>query len=593
MRKCFAATLLFLSVLAAVTYPWIFNLGRYISGFHSSDEPFGTIWRLWDLNCAFRQGAYGLTDSIAYPYGADFYSHGMTAYLNNAVSLFLSLFFTPVTAYNLLIILSFALTFLFTFILVSHISKNTLAAFFSGIAFSLSPQHFARAWQHPGIAHFEWLPLAIYSAILLREKGGVKPVILFVISLIFVLSFDFTIAYLGMFSVLLFIFYSLSTGFLKKKQGLLPVKKNLELAAKYFFALAAAFLLLFPQIYGMISAYARSAGKSHPSAFNLFHRPFEDLFVQSAKPLGYLLPPSTHPFFGGFSGQFIGCPLYGISLTEHVLFLGWVVLFLSVFAWRRLKKNSAGEIAPEEKFYLKFFLLLAIGSWVFSQPPWWQLGPVKLYMPSFFLYKVLPMFRAYCRFGIVTMLGVCVLAGFGLKFLLANKKANPAFVVFFLLCCALLFEFWNYPPYKVIDVSRAPQVYQWLKDQPAQIIAEYPMDIDTPNELYKFYQLTHKKKIVNGAIPGSLGNEFGRSIVKLSAPQTAEKLRKINVKYALVHRDGYLSTELLEDRNELQGIAKNKNLRLIKSFQGADCPDPAIMCVEKSGPVDVYEITVE
>ena len=41
-------------------------------------------------------------------------------------------------------------------------------------------------------------------------------------------------------------------------------------------------------------------------------------------------------------------------------------------------------------------------------------------MPSFFMYKILPMFRAYCRFGIVVELAVAVLAGFGLKFFLRD-----------------------------------------------------------------------------------------------------------------------------------------------------------------------------
>jgi hypothetical protein len=202
------------------------------------------------------------------------------------------------------------------------------------------------------------------------------------------------------------------------------------------------------------------------------------------------------------------------------------------------------------------------------------------------------MFRAYCRFGIVLMLAVAVLAGFGFKFFLERfKSRNTKFAVTALFCGLVLFEFWNWPPYKVIDLSKVPAVYYWLKEQPKDVvIAEYPLDYDSPNELYKFFQTVHERKIINGTIPGTYANKVAQEIRRLSAPRTASILKWMGVKYAVVHKDDYLKTDLIEDKEDMEGIRRNPGLKFVKSLPPQECPDPKLMCVQKTGQIDVYEI---
>lgn len=208
------------------------------------------------------------------------------------------------------------------------------------------------------------------------------------------------------------------------------------------------------------------------------------------------------------------------------------------------------------------------------------------------MYKVLPMYRAYCRFGIVVMLAVAVLAGFGLKFVLErfkNRKTKIAIAALF--CGLVLFEFWNWPPYKVIDVSKVPAVYYWLKGQQGDsVIAEYPLDAKSPNEMYKFFQTTHEKKIINGTIPGTYANKVAQSIIKVSNLDTAKALKWMDVKYVVVHKEDYLKTDRIEDKEELEKIPKNPGLKLVSSFPPQECPDKDIICVQKTGQIDVYEV---
>jgi len=111
--------------------------------------------------------------------------------------------------------------------------------------------------------------------------------------------------------------------------------------------------------------------------------------------------------------------------------------------------------------------------------------------------------------------------------------------------------------------------------------------------MYLFYQITHEKKMINGTLPGTPANKFVQSIVKLSELKTAQVLKSIGVKYALVHRDYYERTELVEMIEELNRIAKNPGLRFVKRYPSQDCRRHDIMCTEKSGAIDLYEVIAE
>jgi hypothetical protein len=472
-----------------------------------------------------------------------------------------------------------------------------LSAFFSGIIFAFSPYQFIRAWQHLGLTYNQWLPLCLFTAILLKEKQGPRAFLFFLGSLLLLLSFDFSVMYFGAVSLAAFIIYAIFFGrrslSYKNKEA---YKKEVKFIKPILAAWLIAVLVLLPQFFPVIKNRFKISANTAASVFNAYNRPFEDLFTQSAKPLSYFLPSVSHPVFGRFTEQFIGSPLYGISLTEHTLYLGWIPLLFAFYAFRRWrskrKELNKTEESVREDYYLGLFIFLLIVAWLFSQPPWWGFGKFRIYMPSFFMYKVLPMYRAYCRFGIVVMLAIAVLAGFGLKFFLARIKNRQLRFIFAALFSGLvLFEFWNWPPYKVIDVSEAPAVYSWLKDQPKDtVIAEYPLDAVSPNELYKFYQTKHQKRMINGTIPGTKANRFAQKLVNLSDRHTATILKQLGVKYVLVHTDEYKHTGQVKIVEELKKISKNSGLRLIGHFASQDCLGKNILCTRKTGPVDLYEV---
>ncbi|MCX5694956.1 MAG: hypothetical protein NT014_07585 [Candidatus Omnitrophica bacterium] len=495
MRKYyFLVAALFICLIILETFPLVFNLNRYIPGFFSTDESFAPLWESWRLGYSFHhQLSLRSTNLVAYPFGVNLYPSGYISYLWFGLNFLLGLLVQPALAYNIQVLANIFLSGIFSYFLVYYITSIRLSAIFSGIIFAFCPYQSVRSWQHLGLTFNQWIPLVIFLAIRLKNNDSKKNQLFFLLSLFLLFSFDWSVIFLTMaalFSFLIYymVLYNWRAKFFRNRQGL--AKLDFAYLRKVFFIGLAAFLIFLPQFLPAIKGRLSLSKSTPASVFSLVRRPFEDLFSQSARPLSYFLPASVHPVFGKFTENFIGTSLYGESLTEHTLYLGWVPLILAFVAfgiWRKKRKLSAIRYQlSAENFYIDFFIFLALGAWFFSQPPWWQIGTFKIYMPSFFIYKIIPMFRAYCRFGIVVMLAVAVLAGFGLKIILEGFKTRKTRIAITVLFCSLaLFEFWNWPPYKVIDVSRAPGVYYWLKRQPADtVIAEYPLDLNGSNELH-------------------------------------------------------------------------------------------------------------
>lgn len=595
--KSIIICILIILITALITFPLILKMDSYIPGFFSTDESFAALSNFWWLKHAF---IHHFNDThysgIAVPFGMDVKS-GYPLW--NAINKWLSILTNHIFAYNLEIFFSFFASAFFMYYLTFSLTKNTTSGIFSAIIYAFCPYHFARVWQHLGLAQIQWMPLFLLALIKLKENLSKRNLLIATLCILSVVTFELHYAIFMYICSVLFLVYCII--FYKKIDA-----DYLKFFKMVFVTLSigAVFVLSAPSAFTSLKRMLFERGTIQPSAWNLV-RPFEALFTQSARPLSYILPAAAHPIFGKFVGQFVGTPLYGMSFTEHTLYLGWAPLVLAFVAFKRWRKTRKARrleglgTVPfgyshhnREDFYIGFFVFLAIAAWLFSQPPWWNIGKFKIYMPSFFMYKILPMFRAYCRFGIVVMLAVAVLAGFGLKFILERSKTQKARIAITSLFCGLvLFEFWNWPAYKVIDVSKVPAVYYWLKEQHGDIvIAEYPLDADSPNELYKFFQTTHERKIINGTIPGTYAHKVAQEIRRLSELRTASHLKWMGVMYVLVHKEDYLKTDLIEDKEDLEKIPQSQGLRFVKSFPPQECPDPKLMCVQKTGPIDVYEV---
>lgn len=589
----------FASIVA--TFPLILKIKTGVYGPFFTTDLRGSSWEWWWRHYSFRhQLNYNFCPFVSAPFGIDL-SLQSASLFSGALSKYMAIFAGFPLGFNIITSMSFILMGVLAFFLVNFLVQDKLIAIICGLIYAFSPYHMNKTMEFCFIFHGGWLALYVLSLLKLKNQVSIKRIIFAAIAFALVLDAN---PYYGFFAFLFtlgFYIFCIFYDWRNKLTSILAKGNRRKLKTRifsgwhFFSASIGVFfigaLLNFSYIYMHLKAMFIKKVDGVDGISNAYVRSFDYLISQSARPLSYLLPASTHPVFGNFTKNMFGSIFYGRGSIEQTLYLGWVPLTLAFIAFRqwRYKRlhraNYPDYELSKENFYIGFFLFSAWLAFFFSMPPTINLGLFKIYMPSFFAYKILPMFRAYARFGVVVMLCVSVLAGFGLKFFLERLKSTKIKYLFLgIVFSGIMFEFTNLPPCRVADLSKTPPVYAWLAQQPGDfIVAEYPMILAQPGEAhtnydYLFYQTKHQKRLLDGAPIGSDGYRLKETVIDPSAPGVAEALKTLGVKYLILHEDLYRSGEyktpkqILGDTPVLDYIP---GYRLIKTF----------------GPDKVYEIT--
>ena len=575
-------SLLFALVSVVVTYPLILNMNGSIYGPFFGTDMRGGLWNLWWGKYALSHHLnYNSCPFLAAPFGLDLTGQPVSWVVISVLGAIL-FFSSPLFCFNILMFISFVLTGLAAFLLIFDLIKNRAIAILTALFFTFSPYHLNKVMEFGFFFLGNWLILYVWAIVKVREVNTFKYAIYAAIALGLTIALN---PYYGFFAIIMtFGFFIFSLMFNWKDT--IGARTRLRdcfsfLKSGAFIFLGAAFINA-PLLILVIRNFNPHITQLTQISASGYIRSFDYLFAQSARPLSYLLPASTHPVFGDFTKQMFGSIFYGRGPIEQTLYLGWVPMILAFFAFRRWRykrlhqEQYLGYMSSQENFYIGFFIFSACVAFIFSMPPFVDLGIFKLFFPSFFVYKIAPMFRAYARFGIIVMLCVCVLAGYGLTYLFERLKTNNkriACAVF--VAIAVMFEFMNVPPSRVADMGYIPPVYLWLSQQPGDfIVAEYPMSQGSPGEAnencdYFYYQTYHQKRLVNGAVPGTKAFEIKQKILKVDDPQTVNVLRGLGVKCVIFHSEPYRKgdyKEAVDIVGEVPKLDKNLGWKLIGTF---------------------------
>jgi hypothetical protein len=148
---------------------------------------------------------------------------------------------------------------------------------------------------------------------------------------------------------------------------------------------------------------------------------FADVF--SADLLGYLLPTRLHPLFGSF----VAALPFPNDKGQQV-FGGYVVLLLAAGgAWALWRGGRLGSpLAASGRRWLFFWLPVTLLFWLLTLGPQVRLNGQALPLPGpFALVSQLPFFsgnRYPSRYSVMLLLGLAVLAGAGLFWLLTRRR---------------------------------------------------------------------------------------------------------------------------------------------------------------------------
>ncbi len=582
-KQFFLIVAFFLILALAATYPVVFKMNTSVYGPLYGTDNRGVIWNFWWLDYCLKHGLNHRTVTVlAYPHGID-YSAKPYFPLYDAIFAKLTDLTNKFFAYNLALLSSFVLSALFAFFAVYFLTGSIEAGMISGLIFGFSPYHFNKAWEHFSLAQIQWIPLYTLALLALLKKPGIKNAAFAALSFTLIMAFDFSYVYImGVFTIGLAVFLLFYNWRFRIKPSLRinqPQWKIRPFETIIFLFCSAILISLinFAVLYPIVKTMFFTVKKSAATAY-VYERPLVNLITHSARPLSYFLPASAHPVFGKFTKSMFGSVFYGRNAIENTLYLGIIPLLLSYAAFKywknkRIKKDSG---QPYDDFIIGFFIFSAWLAFALSMPPYINLGIFKLYFPSYFMHKLAPMYRAYARFGVVVILCVSVLSGYGVKFLLQRLKRKNSKIVFILgLICVIIFEFINIPPFRVTEMKNWPQVYLWLKDQPGDFaVAEYPMTKGAAGETvinndYLLYQTVHQKRLVNGAIPGTEAFEDKEKILRIADVDAQAALKKLGVKYVVFHKNLYETGEYKEAvkiAGNIPNPEKSGQMTLLKSF---------------------------
>jgi hypothetical protein len=441
-------------------------------------------WDLWWVKHALldlRQSPLH-TSLLYHPDGTSLYFHSLL--------LAPSALMAPITAalgttvsYNALVWLSFVGSAFGVYLLVLFLSDGEAraAAFLAGTTYALSAPRLSRMMGHLDLLSTEWLPFALlYALRTVRDGGPGNALALTAFTVLTALTNWYLGASLVLALVLLVCERLLSAG----------LDEAVAAARRIAPPLLAAALLTSPAWGGMLGQ--AGAGGRLPDSLG-------DSLANSADVIGFVLPSSAHPIWG-HAVTAVRHRLFGPgeNVVENTVFLGFVPLVLAVLGWRDARSREARVF----RWVWVVFAVLSLGPHLHVAGYTVGIAGHPLPMPYLVLYH-LPygqLAHGPARFILLAGLGQAVLAGFGVRRLLAGSEHATALLV--LLLAAAVFETAAVP--YPLAVVHHPAGYDHLPSSSGALL-EVPIP-DWPAQLPQrmLYQTSHGWPVFGGYLSRSL-----------------------------------------------------------------------------------------
>ena len=540
--------ILFIILTLIMTYPLIFNMGSHLTSSRYQEMTSGndlgdhlySIWTMsWELKKLFN-GITGAWDTNI------FYPHKLTlAYSeNNIGSTILGLpvaLFTGniIFIYNFVFLLSFILSGFFSYLLIKHLTKNHFAGIIGGIIFTFSAFRFNH-FGHIFILNMQWIPLCVLYLHKFFETQ--KNRYLFFFGIFFVFQWLSSLQnglFLSVIVVCCFVYFAVQS----------TIYKNRAFIIKIAILFVVILILLIPLLSPYIQLGKNLGFKRNIMSLNT---------VANFK--SYLTVPYNNK-------SYIKLNNFGMFCGENSLFLGFTALFLSLIGILKYK------IQKDQKLYIILVLL----SIILSFGPvikLWNISIPNIYTIFYYFFPGFNSIRDTTRVAVITTLSLAVLAGFGLKQILATQSKLNKYLIAGFISLIVLSENLSLPIFTpAIKINKdIPMVYQWLNKQNNGFsVLELPVFQNTKSKfdenIYIYYSIYHWKNILNGTssfFPPEF--EWLRNIVipEFPSPKSIEMLKLFKVKYVIIHSSEFSKETLTELLNKIQ-VYKNA-LKIINQF---------------------------
>lgn len=513
-----------------MTYPAVLFLRTKVLG--GPADNFHFLWELWYV-------AHAIFDLHKSPFFDPdvFVPFGFSLIRNQDLSPGTVLLFSPLThffgelfTYNVLILVSFPLTALGTYLFARELWSNRPAALLAGIIVGFCPYRFAHAAGHLSIVSTQWIPFFFLYLERLISRPRLKNAVL--VGIFFGLSAWTTWYYFFMVPIAAVAYVAFRVKWRLPAADLLRLLK-LGLAAV---GVALMFVLpfLIPYYLATHGGVVDYRGPGESQAF--------------AAALGdYVIPPTTHLWWGSAVNRLWRQGPNGLWQSEWQLYLGAAALILVV----------AGVFHPRRRVVIAL-IAMALVCLVFSfgpglyitHPPTLNgntndvpLSPIP--MPGRFL-RQLPGFnnlRGWARLGFFVEFAAGVLAAAGLTRVLDWMKerqisAPGQVAVAVIAMAAVILEF--FPQAAGMTVVTPRKVDQWLSKQPGDFaFIEYPIPESGYGGPAIYSTRLTGKRIIMGSSQNPPNLAYWSDLSAFPSPFTIDLLRGWGAKYVLVDQSSY------------------------------------------------------
>jgi hypothetical protein len=508
------ALLGYFAAWAVMTYPQVLSW-RLLSDLL---DPMAKSWQLaWVAHALVHEPLHVLDGNVFYPERLTLaYSDTMLA-PSVAASPLSWIGAPPALVFNVVMASGFVLSGLTMFLLVRYLTGRSDAAWVSGLAFAFLPFRFNH-YAHLELQLTMWMPLALWALHRSVDRGRWRDGML--TGLCIALQMLTCLYYGGFFLVML------------APIALLLVA-TAQRPARSLTVLAAGALLTVVLASPVLLAHASARAR-------VGERERSEVLHYSAQASDYLRPDrgnKTYPSLADSHGE-----------AECRLFPGFALMGLAVIGlWPvRSRARVAYLLGVVVAFDASRGLHGTIYPWL-----WDHVSPFRG-------------FRVPARFGMLTALGLAVLAGWGVARLSQQLRTPRArYLLAGALSLVVLMESRSFPLQLGAVGRRVPLVYRWLATQPPSAVLELPVE-DAADFGYMYYSTIHWQPIVNGQsgfFPPWYA-DLRRMAGEFPTDEAIAFLRGHGVTHVIVHRRLMgANYDALTER-----LAARSDLRFVRSF---------------------------
>jgi len=482
LKEHTSVLILYTLITFILTYPVVFKIRNYIPG---GGDAFQWIRILWYTPVAiFNSNLTKLTHDylIFYPDGIP--ASPFQSAFNQILSYVLSSIMEIHVVYTILWLFSFIFGAYGTYLLVRYLTGDRTSSFIAGIVFAFSPYHFVHSLGHFGATSIEWIPFCALYLMKMFKEGGVRNSFFAGIFFILVAMSDLQyMVFMGIFVMLLFV-YEIYVFLRTENRGYKEILKRIFY--KYAIFGFVSFIGIIPlTLENILTA---------TSSDNFLKLSPSEAVMYSADLLSFFLPSVLHPIFGNIMTDIYSN--FSGNTSENTMFIGYTVIFLSLFAVYKLKGNK----------YVKFWLIAALSFSIISLGPLLHVNGKTSFtefnttvpLPYLVLYYLIPFLdncRTTGRFFVIASLSFAVLMGYGASELLKSNRINKK-VATIVITGLIIFEYLAVP----VSISPVdePSFYKEIsQDKGNYALLEIPATKDyVAGSTIIYYQTIHGKPVI-------------------------------------------------------------------------------------------------